>query len=327
MKHFVTKDKQSISQFALGTMNLPLDDREELSEIIRLAFESCINYFDTADLYQYGKNEAVIGSILFDYGQFFEYNIGTKVGNEFDAALREKIKWNPSAEYIKHAVSQSKLRLSRDVIDLLMLHGGTVHDNMDETIREFESLKRKGDIKSYGISTTRKNVIDYYTENSDISVLMAPLNIIDNRSEEYLSDDYVFLARGPLMQGLLTENYDVALKTKFKHGYMGYSQDELREIILMIKEYGYPLEAIAYKYLMNKNVVIVQGVSTVSQLKKNLRHYETAKTIRDEVIEDICSKVEKKHYKEHRDPKTVTHQEDNDKKNVLKKLRKKISQP
>ena len=81
MKYFVTKDNQSISQFALGCMTLPLDNREVLSDIIRLSFEEGINYFDTADLYQYGKNEAVIGSFLHDYGQFFDYIIGTKVGN------------------------------------------------------------------------------------------------------------------------------------------------------------------------------------------------------------------------------------------------------
>lgn len=305
MKYFVTKDNQSISQFALGCMTLPLDNREELSDIIRLSFEEGINYFDTADLYQYGKNEAVIGSFLYDYGQFFDYIIGTKVGNEFDSALREKIRWNPNGEYIKQAVNQSKLRLSRDVIDLLMLHGGTIHDNMDDTISAFESLKNDGHIKSYGISTTRKNVIDYYKENSNLSVLMTPLNIIDNRSEEYLDDNYTFLARGPLMQGLLTEEYDDALKTKFKHGYMGYSVEELREIIIMIREYGYPLEEIAYKYLIDKNVIIVQGVSSVAQLKKNLRHYYNAENIPDEVVDEIRSKIKTKRYKNNRQMENI----------------------
>src|SRR5699024_12711691 len=101
-------------------MTLPLDNREELSDIIRLSFEEGINYFDTADLYQYGKNEAVIGSFLHDYGQFFDYIMGTKVGNEFDLVLREKIRWNTNGDYIKQAENKSKLKLTKALKDLYM---------------------------------------------------------------------------------------------------------------------------------------------------------------------------------------------------------------
>src|SRR5699024_7219344 len=81
---------------------------------------------------------------------------------------------------------------------------------------------------------------------------------------------------------------------------MGYSVDELREIIIMIREYGYPLEEIAYKYIIDKNVGIVQGISSVAQLKKNLRQYYNAKNIPDEVVEEIRSKIKTTRHKNDR---------------------------
>ena len=73
----------------------------------------------------------------------------------------------------------------------------------------------------------------------------------------------------------------------------------------MIREYGYPLEEIAYKYLIDKNVVIVQGVSSVAQLKKNLRHYYNAENIPDEVVDEIRSKIKTKRYKNNRQMENI----------------------
>ena len=53
-------------------------------------------------------------------------------------------------------------RLSTDYIDLYQLHGGTIQDNIDETIEAFESLKQQGKIRYYGISSIRPNVIREY---------------------------------------------------------------------------------------------------------------------------------------------------------------------
>src|SRR5699024_4091672 len=107
MKILNTKDGLSLSELSLGCMNLPIDDKAEAEKIIEAALDAGINYFDTADLYQFGENEKMVGEILDKYRSRYDFLIGTNVGNQFDAAKQEKTAWNPTAPYIKEAVKVS----------------------------------------------------------------------------------------------------------------------------------------------------------------------------------------------------------------------------
>ncbi|HLR39043.1 MAG TPA: aldo/keto reductase [Jeotgalicoccus sp.] len=301
MKYIITKDNQSISRFSLGCMNLPLGNTKEIIDILRLALEFGVNFFDTADLYQYGRNEATVGPLLHDYKKHFDIKIGTKVGNEFDSALREKIRWNPSGDYINRAAIDSKLRLGTPSIDLYQLHGGTIEDNIDETIATFEELKRRGIIKSYGISSIRKNVIDYYKENSNIATLMTDLSILKTQGEEFLDESIVTLARGGLMQGLLSNKHENILEKKFKKGTNGYTYDELKQMLMMLTDYNHSLESIAFKYLDYMNVVTLNGVSSAKQLEQNIGHYLDAESISDDEIKEIRGNIKTLYHENHRE--------------------------
>lgn len=71
----------------------------------------------------------------------------------------------------KRSRKKSLARLKTDYIDLYQLHGGTIEDNIDETIEAFEELKQEGVIRYYGISSIRPNVIKEYVKNQTSSVL------------------------------------------------------------------------------------------------------------------------------------------------------------
>ena len=126
-----------VSELGLGCMSLGLDPKKAES-ILHAALDEGINYFDTADLYDYGENEKIIGTT-------FKQNrdkviIATKVGNHWNEQ-KNGWHWDPSKTYIKEAVKASLKRLNTDYIDLYQLHGGTIEDPIDETIEAFEELK------------------------------------------------------------------------------------------------------------------------------------------------------------------------------------------
>ena len=144
-----------ISEISFGCMSLE-EDFNHTQKLIHKGIDSGINYFDTADLYQKGTNELMLGAAIKNRRD--KVIIGTKVGNQ----LREDGNgwdWNPSKKYIIRAVEQSLARLQTDYIDLYQLHGGTIDDPIDETIDAFETLKKEGKIRYYGISSIRPNVI------------------------------------------------------------------------------------------------------------------------------------------------------------------------
>ncbi len=119
-----------------GVCRLGLEEKAA-REIIEAALEAGINYFDTADLYDFGTNERIVGQALKSVRD--QVVIATKVGNRWSES-KDGWSWDPSKAYIKEAVKQSLKRLGTDYIDLYQLHGGTIEDPIDETIEAFEEL-------------------------------------------------------------------------------------------------------------------------------------------------------------------------------------------
>ncbi len=173
--------------------------------MLHQAQEAGFNFFDTADLYEKGRNEETVGKAF--KGKRDQVIIATKVGNQWrpDGSGWD---WNPTKAYLLEAVEQSLRRLQTDYIDLYQLHGGTIEDPIDETIEAFEQLKQQGKIRHYGISSIRPNVIREYVERSNLVSVMMQYSLLDRRPEEEMLDllhqhQIGVLARGSLAQGLL----------------------------------------------------------------------------------------------------------------------------
>lgn len=302
MKNIQSNNDLRFSQVALGCMNLPLENEIRTEEIIEYALAENINYFDTADLYQFGSNEKVVGKILDKYRSRHDFMIGTKVGNEFDKHLQQKIGWNATSRYIRDQVKESLHRLKVDSIDLYQLHGGTIEDNMEETIAAFEDLNAQGIIRGYGLSSIRPNVIDYYINNSNIDTLMLQFNPIDNRPLELINslENVVVMARGSLMKGLFTKKFEKVLQQKFPDGMFNYSSEELKSILNEIFETAEDLSALSYRYILDSADIIVSGVSSLKQLENNMDSYRKALEMNSEDFPETFQNFKKQRYEEHR---------------------------
>jgi aryl-alcohol dehydrogenase-like predicted oxidoreductase len=194
----------SISRISFGAMSLK-GSEEEQTRLISKAIDHGINFFDTADLYERGMNEAFLGKALMHHRE--KVIIATKVGNQWreDGSGWD---WNPRKDYILQSVEGSLRRLNTDYIDLYQLHGGTMEDPTDETIEAFELLVQQGKIRYYGISSIRPNVIRRWVEKSGMTSVMMQYSLLDRRPEETCLDllrekGIGVLARGSLAQGLL----------------------------------------------------------------------------------------------------------------------------
>ncbi len=128
-----------VTEMGLGCMSLGTSEKEAL-RIIDEAIDLGINFFDTADLYDYGLNEEFVGKAL--KGKRDQIILTTKVGNRWTEE-KNGWSWDPSKNYIKAEAKESLRRLQTDYIDLYQLHGGTIEDSIDETIEAFEELKKR----------------------------------------------------------------------------------------------------------------------------------------------------------------------------------------
>lgn len=275
-----------VSKLGLGCMSLGTEEKTAFP-ILEAALEEGINYFDTADLYDQGKNEQLLG-------QFFKNNredviLATKVGNKWEEG-QEGWVWDASKAYIKEQVKQSLKRLGTDYIDLYQLHGGTMEDPIEETIEAFEELKEEGIIHYYGISSIRPNVIREYVKRSSIVSVMMQYSILDRRPEEealpLLAENNIsVVTRGPVAKGLLSPKYREKLSEK---GYLDYSREELTEVLQTLEQKfldNRTLTEAAVQYNLAHPAVasIIAGASSAEQLRANAKAVNSAPLSADEI--------------------------------------------
>lgn len=294
---FLGKSDLRISCIAMGCMSLG-DDQSLSEQLLHRAIDGGINFFDTADLYDKGKNEECIGAAL--KGKRKDVIIATKVGNQWreDGSGWD---WNPSKEYILKSVEGSLQRLQTDYIDLYQLHGGTIQDPIDETIEAFEILKQQGKIRWYGISSIRPNVIREYIRRSNIVSVMMQYSLLDRRPEEESLDllqqnGIGVLARGSVASGLLVN--------KPAKPYLGYSAEDVKKAADAVKaisdEERQPAQTAIQFVLCHPAIsAAVVGIRTMEQLEEALQAINT-KALTEEEMRVLRESVPANRYEQHR---------------------------
>ncbi|MFD1953505.1 aldo/keto reductase [Paenibacillus thailandensis] len=289
-----------VSEIGLGCMSLGTDKAKAVS-LVHEALEKGVNFLDTADLYDNGLNEEIVGEAV--RGRRADVILATKVGNRRIPGQDGWV-WDPSKAYIKESVKGSLKRLQTDYIDLYQLHGGTLDDPIDETIEAFEELKQEGVIRYYGISSIRPNVIREYAKRSGIVSVMSQYSIVDRRPEETVlpllaASGISLIARGPVAKGILTDN-GVA---KMPQDYLGTSREQLTDIYNRLNELRgeRSLSQLAIRYALADPAVAVTipGASSLSQLLRNIEAADLPALTQEEV-EAIRAISAANRYEQHR---------------------------
>nr|WP_110394683.1 aldo/keto reductase [Pseudogracilibacillus auburnensis] len=299
-KNRLGKSNLFVTPLTLGCMSLGTN-RNKAINMLHHAIDSGINHVDTADLYGFGENEKIVGEAIKQKRE--KIVLTTKVGNHFDKQKRTWF-WDPRKEYIEKAVDDSLKRLQTDYIDLYLLHGGTMDDDMDDTIEAFERLKSEGKIRAYGISSIRPNVINEYMNRANIDVVMMQYSMLDRRPEELLDmlneKKISVLARGPLAKGILS-NDSQKLHTKGMEGFVQYSEIELKNTIQHLSELNESITTLAFQFVLQHPAVAscVFGASTMNQLEENIRNSRIS-PMKTGLYEQIKKITKQLPYEEHR---------------------------
>lgn len=297
-KRKIGKSDLHVSEIGLGCMSLPAG-LAEARLVLDEAVEYGINYFDTADLYDKGANEELVGAVLKEKRQ--DLVIATKAGNRWTDG-RDGWEWDPSKKHIMSAVKQSLERLQLDYIDLYQLHGGTMEDDVDETIEAFEELKKEGVIREYGISSIRPTVIRRFLSESSAASVMMQYSLLDRRPEEYFPMIEQFgasvITRGTIAKGLLTDEARERLAKM--DGFVSYTQDELEETVQKLSGRTDELHAAAIAFALEQPVVAsaLVGARTSDQLQQSLKAYHAG--VDQELLEDLKTMTALHRYEQHR---------------------------
>lgn len=297
--HILGQSTLEVSAIGFGCMSLGEDDAVN-GPLIHQAIASGINFFDTADIYQQGRNEIALGKAIATAGKRQEVLIATKVGNR-PRADGNGLDWDPRKEYILGAVEESLQRLQTDYIDLYQLHGGTLDDPMDETIEAFELLQEQGKIRYYGISSIRPNVIREYVQRSTIASVMMQYSLLDRRPEETClpllkQNNIGVLARGSVAKGLLIN--------KPAAPYLNYSGDEVSQAARAVHALTTGLRdatQVALRFVLQQPAITsaIVGIRTKAQLEEAVKAIDSP-ILSEEELAILRQSLPANHYDQHR---------------------------
>lgn len=291
------KSDLNISRIGFGTMSLK-PDQPDFQKIIDAAIGQGINYFDTADLYDKGENEKMLGKVF--KGKREKVIIATKAGNQWreDGSGWD---WNPRKEYILKCAEDSLKRLQTDYLDLFQLHGGTMQDNIEESIEAFEILIKQGKILNYGLSSIRPNVIREHVKHGTLVSVMTQYSLLDKRPEEstlnLLKENNIgVVTRGSVASGLLIN--------KPVTEYLGHSEQDVKhakETVERLTGYGKISAQIAIQYVLQHPAVTsaIIGMHTMEQLEDAVKAITLPPLSREE-MDILHNEIPAKWYAEHR---------------------------
>jgi aryl-alcohol dehydrogenase-like predicted oxidoreductase len=291
------KSSLHISRIGFGCMSLK-PDQADFNDILYSAIDKGINYFDTADLYDKGQNEILLGKAF--KGMRNQVIIASKAGNQWRAD-GSGWDWNPRKDYILKCADESLRRLQTDYIDLYQLHGGTIQDNIDESIEAFEILLKQGKIRYYGLSSIRPNIIREHIRHGKLVSVMTQYSLLDRRPEEATlelmkENNIGVLVRGSVASGLLID--------KAAKSYLNWNEKEVAHAAEVVRRFSYKKRneaQTAIQYVLQNPAVtsVIVGIRTPQQLDDAVKTIDIP-PLNEEEITTLKTEIPANFYKEHR---------------------------
>ncbi|MPT41522.1 MAG: aldo/keto reductase, partial [Achromobacter sp.] len=140
-----------VSPLCLGTMMFgEQTPDEEAARIVASARDHGLNFIDTADVYNGGRSEEVVGRLL--KGQRHDWVLASKIGNAVGKGPNQS---HYSRQWLIRGVESSLARLDTDFMDILYLHRDYHEENLEEALWALGDLIRAGKLRSFGLSNFR----------------------------------------------------------------------------------------------------------------------------------------------------------------------------
>ncbi|MFJ7977276.1 aldo/keto reductase [Peribacillus sp. NPDC096379] len=196
---------------AVGGHNIyPHLNEETGKDVIRTAFESGINFLDTAYIYGPKRSEELIGEVIKERGNRSDIVIATKGAHKF---VDGKVIFDNSPAFLRDAVESSLERLQTDYIDLFYIHFPDEATPKDEAVGALKELRDQGKIRAIGVSNFSLEQLIEANKDGYVDVYQGWYNLFKREAEKDLlpftkKNHISFIPYFPLASGLLGGKYD-----------------------------------------------------------------------------------------------------------------------
>ncbi|AHG65430.1 aldo/keto reductase [Advenella mimigardefordensis] len=289
-----------VSMMGLGCMGMSEfygeKDDNQSRDLLNYAVDKGVRFFDTADVYGYGHNEILVGSVLRNHPKRSDIVLATKGGIVRDDNDSTRRGVNTSPEYLQAAIERSLSRLETK-IDLYYLHrveddGARIEESMsaladqllaghigavglsevsEQTIRRAHAALLQATDGKYGLAAiqTEFSLMTRHIEANGVDQACRELGIL-------------LVAYSPICRGLLTApsfNPEALSESDFRRNLPRFTGDNLKHNLQLVevlataaKNEGLTPAQVALAWVMaqGNHVVPIPGTRSKARLDENI---------------------------------------------------------
>lgn len=298
-----------VSEIALGSWLTYGGSVAENTAIqcIHRAYELGITFFDTANAYQRGATEKVVGRALKDFSRD-SYVLATKVYFPMGNGPNDR---GLSRKHIMEQCHASLRRLDTDYIDLYQCHRYDTETPLEETLRALDDLVSQGKVLYVGVSEwSATQIADavYMAKEMNLDRIVSNQPVY-NMLMRYIEPDIIPLCEregigqvvfSPLAQGVLTGKYKPgqqpqqgtrAANPNINQFMSDTMSDEtltaVQKLNELARQNGYSLSQLALAWILRQDNVsaTIIGASRPEQIEENVKATEV--TLTDDMLQRI----------------------------------------
>jgi aryl-alcohol dehydrogenase-like predicted oxidoreductase len=263
--------------------------QKEADELIKIAIDGGINFFDTADVYSEGWSEEILGKALGNGRK--DIILATKVRGRTGPGPNDV---GLSRKHIIDSCDASLKRLGTDYIDLYQVHSFDPRTPLEETLHALDDLVRQGKVRYIGVSnftgwqlmkalaiSDQQNLERFVTLQALYSLIARDL---ENELVPLALDQKLgILPWSPLGGGFLTGKYrrgkrrpQGARRSDPGNQFLQFDEEKgfdiVDELEKTAKNHNATIAQAALNYLLRKPGVasVIIGAKNKEQLKDNL---------------------------------------------------------
>jgi len=308
------KSGLKVSALSFGswvTFSNQIDDGDAI-ELLKLAYDAGVNFFDNAEAYAAGQSEEIMGRALKELGWGRDtYCVSSKVYWGGDLPTQKGL----SKKHVHDACSAALRRLQVDYLDLFFCHPPDLETPIEETVRAMNDLIAQGKVLYWGTSEWSAEQITEAHGAARALGLAGPTmeqpqyNLFAREKvEREFHRLYETVGLGttiwsPLASGILTGKYAEGipegsrmaiptyafLKERMQSAEGRAQVAKTKELQTVADDLGISLARLAIAWcLTNPNVsTVILGASRASQLTENLGALDVVPQLTGDVLERI----------------------------------------
>jgi aryl-alcohol dehydrogenase-like predicted oxidoreductase len=280
----------TVQSIGLGCMNLdhaygPSVSAEQGERVLLGALDAGINFFDTATLYGFGKNEERVGNVLASQRSRFVLASKCGMGGVTEGGVtRRVIDGRPAT--LKKQCEDSLRRLKTEVIDLYYLHRWDKKVPIEESVGALGDLVRQGKIQAVGLSEVSALTLRKAHAEHPIAAVQTEYSLWTRDAEVAVTKacqelDVAFVAFSPVARGYLCGLSDLSgLDAKdIRRGMPRFQPANypanitLRDGMQPIaKEHDCTLAQLSLAWLLHQapHIIPIPGTTSAAHMRENL---------------------------------------------------------